>query len=69
MGVIRKVDEPTDWVNLIEKPKSNNFCVCLNPTMPLVENISSLKFLQLGYLNFMFSLSWMVIMAIGNTFV
>ena len=34
MGVIRKVDEPTDWVNslvVIEKPTSKKLRVCLDP--------------------------------------
>ena len=34
MGVIRKVDEPTDWVNslmVVEKPKSKKLQVCLDP--------------------------------------
>ena len=33
MDVIRKVDEPTDWVNSLvaEKPKSKKLCVCLDP--------------------------------------
>ena len=33
-GVIRKVDEPTDWVNslvIIEKPKTKKLRVCLDP--------------------------------------
>ena len=33
-GVIRKVDEPTEWVNslvVIEKPKSKKPCICLDP--------------------------------------
>ena len=32
--MIRKVDEPTDWVNslvVLEKPKSNKLCICLDP--------------------------------------
>ena len=34
MGVVRKVDEPTEWVNslvVIEKPKSKKLCICLDP--------------------------------------
>ena len=34
MGVIRKVDQPTDWVNslvVIEKPQLKKLCVCLDP--------------------------------------
>ena len=34
MGIIRKVDGPTDWVNslvVVEKPKSKKLCVCLDP--------------------------------------
>ena len=33
-GVIRKVDEPTEWVNslvVIEKPKSKKLRICLDP--------------------------------------
>ena len=34
MGVIRRVDEPTDWVNslvVIEKPRSKKLRICLDP--------------------------------------
>ena len=34
MDVIRKVDEPTEWVNslvVVEKPKSKKLRVCLDP--------------------------------------
>ena len=34
MGVIRKVDEPTDWVSsvvIVEKPNSNKLRICLDP--------------------------------------
>ena len=34
MGIIRKVDGPTDWVNslvVVEKPKSKKLHVCLEP--------------------------------------
>ena len=56
LGVIRKVDEPTDWFSfmvVVEKPKSNKMRVCLDPKdlnhaimrehieLPTVEEITS----------------------------
>ena len=56
LGVIRKVDEPTDWVSsmvVVEKPKLNKLRVCLDPKdlnhaimrehleLPTVEEITS----------------------------
>ena len=56
LGVIKKVDELTDWVSsmvVVEKPKSNKFRVCLDPKdlnhaimkehleLPTVEEITS----------------------------
>ena len=56
LGVIRKVDEPTDWVSsmvVVENPKSNKLRLCLDPKdsnhaiieenleLPTIEEITS----------------------------